>query len=48
MAVTKFNDYTRSRYIPVLDGRLSLSYLEHTTNVSSYQDYANQDHIAEL
>ncbi|KAH8291738.1 hypothetical protein KR018_001182, partial [Drosophila ironensis] len=45
-ATVKLNDYTNANYIPIVDGDIvvweSYGYLQHATNITTYEDYADQ------
>jgi len=45
-AITKFNDYSHARYIPIEDGDVTIwdkfGYIGHSTNISSYETYARE------
>jgi len=45
-ATVKLNNYTNADYIPIVDGDIviwdSYGYLQHSTNLTSYEDYADQ------
>ncbi len=45
-AVTEAGNYTNSDYIPITDGDVviwdSYGYFQHSTNITSYEDYADQ------
>ncbi|KAH8265185.1 hypothetical protein KR026_010823, partial [Drosophila bipectinata] len=45
-ATVKLNDYTNADYIPIEDGDIvvweSFGYLQHATNVTTYEDFADQ------
>ncbi|KAH8329582.1 hypothetical protein KR059_000209, partial [Drosophila kikkawai] len=45
-ATIRLNDYTNTDYIPIEDGNIivweSYGYLQHATNMTSYEDYADQ------
>jgi len=45
-ATVKLNDYTNADYIPIEDNEIviweSYGYLQHSTNMTTYEDYADQ------